>query len=174
MGSAGGKGQHLAAIQRFHSAIAELLEVSDFEQRSWGGGPTPVPKPGQAPEWNSRKAMVDRSAPAAARAFVEAGVGMNWKPPGTWNQYPVNPAIEWATILEDHPKFGLDVLEAVCNQALGSLESGAYELDRRKSPALRLNIGEHVPEALVVFIATVVAGLIVAFAAFKLGWVGGG
>lgn len=163
---------HINAINHFMTALGELLDVSQRDSYS----DTIVAKPGQAADWQNRRFAVDRLAPAAARAFIEAGVGVEWKPPGTWSTYPVNPAVEWATILSDFPKFGIDVLLATCHQALGSLESHAYEVPvrpRARPPHHIFGIiRRHAGVFIVTVAATILGGVVVAWAAFQFGWVG--
>ena len=55
----------------------------------------------------------------------------------------------------------------VCNQAIGALETGANIQHDEGPSALR-----HVPSWLIALITTVMAGLIVAYLAFRFGWVG--
>jgi hypothetical protein len=164
---------HINAINAFLNALGELLEVS--ERDSYSGDRQIVPRDGQEGTWQTRRFMVDRTAPAAARALIEAGVGAMWKPPGTWSSHPINPVVEWATVLTDYPKFDLDTLLACCNQAIGSLETRAYELPAL-GPSLRPRLPGFVRRHGGVFVATVAAtivgGIVVAWAAFRLGWVG--
>jgi hypothetical protein len=163
--------RHIESLEVFVRAVGELLGPSNLETRSFSGDPTVVPRPGAAEQWRQKRAAVDRAAPAAARAFAEAGVGISWKPPGTWNTYSVNPAVEWSTILEESPKFSVDVLEAVCNQALGSLETGAYEVEARPFRTPREH--QHLIPLLIATLSTAIGGLIVAYAAYRFGWIGG-
>jgi hypothetical protein len=167
------KRRHIEAVEKFVRALGDLLALSTLENRSYSGGGTVVPRPGHESVWRQRRAAVDRSAPAAARAFMEAGVWIDWKPPGTWSTQPVNPAAGWGTILEDFPRFGVDVLEAVCNQALGSLESEAYLLpDKRPRRHRGAFFRGHLAALLVASVGTLVGGIAVAYLAFRLGWVG--
>ncbi len=49
-----------------------------------------------------------------------------YKPPGTWQYSEVNPALVWATLLDEFPLVTPDVMLTVGNQATGVLE-GLYE-----------------------------------------------
>jgi hypothetical protein len=92
--------QLIQALHTFGDALEALLAVSTRDDQYLGPG-TVVPKPGREEEWSRRRSVVDRAAPAAARALAEAGIGVEWKPRGTFATFPVNPATEWATILSD-------------------------------------------------------------------------
>jgi hypothetical protein len=157
--------RHLEHLNRFTRALNELFEVSDFNE-AWGD-PRVTPKPGREQEWWGKKGAVDRAAPAAAAAFDAAGVCVEWKPPGTMNRYNINPASNWSTVLDGHPRFELWVLEAVCNQAAGSLEAGVNEPKRQILPA---GAASHAIVWTLGIVGTVIAGLIVAGLAYRWGW----
>lgn len=57
---------------------------------------------------------------------------MNWKPRGTFQTQPVNPAVEWATILDWDPKFPVEAILSVCSQALGILDMQAQAAEERE------------------------------------------
>lgn len=153
----------------FHQLLGRLLDVSDVVGDGWGDSPRVVPKTASVSEWHAAKAAMDRHAARAARAFAEAGMHLLWKPPGTWNEYPLNPALQWATICDEHPRFGLDVLEACTNQAIGALDARID--DPLKGERAKVGPNAHWFARFGWWIAgTLVGGLLVTFIAFKLGW----
>src|SRR5437868_3482263 len=98
-----------------------------------------MPKQGMESEWSRRRNAVDLAAPKAAIAFRATGVIIAWKPPGyaPGTSFPVNPAMEWATVLKTDPKFGLDVLQQVINQAFGTLDALVEEEQHKPGNAVR-------------------------------------
>lgn len=163
--------RRIQALTEFHNSIAALLEISDVNPNAWAGQPAIAPKPGRESDWRQAKANVDRVAPKAARSFETAGMFVEWKPPGTWNTYRINPAVQWGTILEPDPRFGVDVLEACINQTLGALEDRLHDPATRLRPSLPSIQGRHV-SAVFKWIAGIGAAVVAAGIAAWLGWVG--
>lgn len=161
--------RRLDDLSTFHRLLGALLEVSTVEPTGWSNKLRVTPKHGQESEWFSAKAGVDRHAARAVRAFDEAGAHMRWSPPGTMNQYPLNPASQWATICEEDPIFGIDALDTCINQALGALESRIDDpLKGERGPA---TIDLHPVTRVAWKVATwLVGGLALAWLAWKLGW----
>ena len=178
------------AITVFADALGQLLEVSDVRQPdpyglNYGYEPYVMHQQGMESEWSRRRNAVDLAAPKAAIAFQATGVIIAWKPPGyaPGTTFPVNPATEWGTVLETDPKFGLDVLQQVINQALGTLDALVEEEQHqsrerrpktkstRSTPAKRG--GLTATEWMITVVGLVIAGLIVAYLAYRFGWVGG-
>lgn len=101
---------------------------------------------------------------------------VDWKPRGTFQTQPVNPAQAWSTILDWDPMFGVDVILACCNQALGILEMRAdYEQEERderqharhrSSP--RIAAG-HLA-GILKWAGGVAGALVVAFLTYRFGW----
>ena len=182
-----------AAISAFAEALSELLDVSDVRQPdplgfNYGYEPYVHPKSGYEAEWARRRSAVDVAAPKAALAFRATGVIVAWKPPGyaPGTNFPVNPATEWATVLDSTPKFGLDVLQQVIDQALGTLDALVEETHHASSERrLKAKTGAQRPAKpdgrarfatnpwVVTTVGTAIASLFVAYLAFHLGWVGG-
>src|SRR5688572_16123941 len=114
--------RRLEDLTEFHRLVGEVLALSVMSQSGWDGVRV-TPKQGRESEWLRAKSQVDRHAARAARAFSESGIHVMWKPPGTWNQYPINPGSQWGTILEESPRFSVEVLDACTNQAIGALDA---------------------------------------------------
>lgn len=156
-------------LTTFHQLLGALFAVSEFVHDGWGDGQRVVAKVGREPAWYSAKAMLDRHAGRAARAFEEARIYVLWKPPGTWNETPLNPASQWGTICEERPRFSIHVLDACTNQAIGTLEARIDDPIRgERGPRVEsLHPVLRVVWKLAVF---VVGGLALAWVAWKLGW----
>jgi hypothetical protein len=60
-------------------------------------------KPGRQEAGQRLVQEVSSLAGPAAKAFEVSGLGMDYKPSGTWQRHPVNPALVWSTILTDKP-----------------------------------------------------------------------
>lgn len=143
--------KRIQELYEFRAALGELLAVSDGEERSYSGPPTIVPRPGLYSEWAAARAKVDLLAARAAHTLQAVGVGMSYKPPGTMQTVPVNPAAAWATMLGDRPMFSPIDMDACLNQAIGALEANlgsSSEPAREPMPGAR-----HVP--------TIVVGIII-------------
>lgn len=131
-------------IKTFMDALARLLEVMDPD----AGALTPgsprrwMPRPGLESEAARRRGAVDLVTGRAARAFDAAGMVVSWKPRGTWQEVPVNPATSWSTIIDFDPRFDVDVIVSCAGQAVGILEMHAedaeeQERERRARPVRR-------------------------------------
>jgi len=172
-------------VQAFVTALSRFLEVCESTGPDYFGVSNPVwtPKAGQEAEASRRAAQVDRVAGRAAQAlghefFIE------WKPRGTFQTQPVSPATAWRTIIDHDPAFTVDVIFAVCNQALGVLEARATDAEEReRSLAGKVERvtgrteqttvrGEgHLRPAITSALLGIPAALVVAFLAHHFGWV---
>lgn len=167
------RGKRIQELHEFGDAINELLGVSRPIQDSYLGPPIVAPIPGMEVEWAGAKAKADRLSMRAAHTMAAAGSVVEWKPPGTHpaNRQRINPAANWATIVTRSPMAVAAVLMTCINQALGALEDG---LGSSSEPAKEsLPSARHVPNIVVGIIIAVASGLIVAYLAFRWGWVGG-
>lgn len=84
---------------------------------------------GDEAEAHRVRAEIDLLSGPAAYGFDAAGSVVNWKPRGTFQQVQLNPAAEWATILDYDPRFDPDTLLACARQAIGVLNMQAEEAD---------------------------------------------
>jgi hypothetical protein len=168
-----------ADIEAFVGALNHLLSTLEPDQRSYLGGPAWVPQAGRELEAAQLRGEVDRVAGRAAAAFASIPVFVEWKPPGTWQTQPVDPAQAWATILSDSPMFGPDVIFACANQALGVLDTQIVEAEEEKAtepakPPSREGhrSGGHAWREATKWAGAVAGGLLVAYLAYRLGWSG--
>ncbi len=157
------------------NALNKLLGSLQAVQ-SWDGTRY-APRRGMEAEATRLRFDVDRIAGRAAYAFSEAGSFVSWKPRGTMQTQPVNPATAWATVVSDDPMFGLDVLMACCSQALGILEmkaEAAEEEERHPTPRPPASVHRHVPtwvaRAAWWTVGSVGTALLVAYLTYRLGW----
>lgn len=111
-----------ADLVAFVDALTHLLTTLQPVQQTFSGPPTWVPRQGIEAEAARLRFDVEKVAGRAAYAFAEAGSFIEWKPRGTWQTQPVNPAQAWNTILTDDPIVPLDVIMACAEQATGILE----------------------------------------------------
>ena len=159
--------RRIKALVEFHNAVGDVLKLTDFADD--GLGRASRPKPGREHEWMAAKAKADRLVAGAARSYALVNATISYKPRGTWDRYPVNPASHWATLLSDDPMFGPDLLDTMTNQAVGAYENAVEDPPQRD----RLTIeGFSLPGWLGALAITVIGGLIVAGLAYWLGWVG--
>jgi hypothetical protein len=114
--------KRLADLTAFVNALNELLEVTEPMQVTYSGPATFVPRNGMEGEASRRRLEVDRAAGRAAYAFAEAGSIIDWKPRGTMQTQPVNPATIWATILDGDPIVPVSLIFSCAAQATGVLE----------------------------------------------------
>jgi hypothetical protein len=165
-------------IAAFAAALTRLLQVCESHE-SLGGFPSWTAQQGQEQEASRRAAELDRVAGRAAQAFGP-DFFIQWKPRGTWQTQPVNPAMGWRTIFDHDPNFGVDVIFAVCNQAIGALDARATEAEEHERSLAgkiervvgREPTGSGRVRGLVVgFIVALVAGLVAVYMAFRFGWV---
>jgi hypothetical protein len=121
--------RHARDLRAFGDALNSLLEVLQrTEGLDFMGYPGPwVPRPGQEVEAGRRRAAVDMLTGRAAYAVQAAGVFVQWKPSGTFQTVPLNPAAEWSTIINPDPRFDADTIFACVRQALGILDMKAEE-----------------------------------------------
>ncbi|MEX2622396.1 MAG: hypothetical protein WD651_01565 [Acidimicrobiia bacterium] len=160
--------RRVEALVEFHGAVGDVLRLTDFPEDGYGERRA-TPKPGRDQEWMAARAKADRLVAAASRSFMTVNATIMYKPRGTWNQYPIDPATHWATVLSDDPMFGPDMLDTMTNRAIG-----AYQ-DAVKDPLMKGSVsveGFSLPAWFGALAYTVLGGLIVAGVAFWLGWVG--
>jgi hypothetical protein len=165
--------KRIQELQDFHAALGEFLAVSQAFQDYYLGPLMAAPIPGMESEWGVALAKVDRLAMRAARTMKAVASAVEWKPAGTHpdNVKRINPAANWAAIVSRSPMFRPDVLEACISQAIGALEA---DLGSSSEPRKELLPGaRHVPTIVVGIVISVASGLIVAYLAFRWGWVGG-
>jgi hypothetical protein len=117
------------ALGRF-LATMERHETTFLTESSW------TPRPGQEAEATRLRLEVDRLAGRAAYAIHQAGVFVDWKPRGTFQTQPVNPAIEWGTILDWDPKFPVDAILSCAATADGILDMQIEVAEGRESRPL--------------------------------------
>lgn len=156
-------------LKLFTHLLEGVLALSTFVSDGWSGRQQLQPKPGREQEWYAAKAAVDRHAARAARAFAESQMHILWKPPGTWDTVPLNPASQWGTIFEEFPRFSLEALEACTNQAIGALEDRIDNPIRgERGPKIEaLNPAVRLVWRFAVFL---IGGLFLAWLAWKLDW----
>ena len=135
------------------------------------------PKPGRESQAERTISELTRLAGAAAEAFDASGVGIDYKPPGTMQTRPVNPALIWSTIFDEMPMLDPSLMAIVGRQALGLLEHRAREQAARQrgfigalawfftlAPRVREAAGlpaRSAPGQVVTWITVIVQGLIV-------------
>jgi hypothetical protein len=129
--------RHARDVDAFATALHRFLSVMEAQHNGflYDSGATWVPRPGQEGEAARLKAEVDRLSGRAAYAFAAAGSHGEWKPRGTMQWQPVNPAAGWLTILEGDPRFDAETIFSCCSQALGILEmkaEAAVEYERHR------------------------------------------
>lgn len=160
--------RRVKALVDFHGAVGDVLSLTDFEETAYGERRA-APKPGREEEWMTARAKADRLVAAASRSFAMVGATISYKPRGTWNEYPIDPATHWATVLSDDPMFGPDMLDTMTNRAVGAYQDAVEDPRRRGGVNVE---GFSLPAWLGALSYTVLGGLIVAGVAFWLGWVG--
>jgi hypothetical protein len=80
-------------------------------------------KPGHESRIDSIVPRVAALSGPAAYAFDAAGVYVDYKPAGTRQTQPVNPAVPWSTILDGEPMVEPLLMYTTGQQALGLLEN---------------------------------------------------
>jgi hypothetical protein len=168
----------LADLTAFVDALNALLEVCEPRQMTYSGPATFVPKEGQESEAIRRRFEVDRIAGRAAYAYAEAGSIIDWKPRGTMQTQPVNPATVWGTILDPDPIVPVSLILACAAQATGILEmriEQAEEEERNPPPPpprpprqSRLRWSHLAP--VVKWVGGIAGAVIVAGLTYLLGW----
>jgi len=161
--------RRIKALVDFHEAVGAVLKLTDFADDGFGRRAT-RPKPGRVQEWRAAKATADRLAPKAARSYDIVNATVSFKPSGTWNRYPVNPATQWATVLSDDPMFGLDLFETMTNQAIGAYEDAIEDPPKRQRSTLFVSAGG-VSKWLAVVVGTIIATLAATGLAVWIGWI---
>jgi hypothetical protein len=126
-------------LEAFLGALGRFLSVMEAQHNGllYDSGATWAPRPGQEMEAARLKVDVDRLAGRAAYAFAAAGSFVDWKPRGTFQRQPVNPAVAWATILDWDPMFDSGTIFACGAQALGLLEMKAEEAEEYERHKVR-------------------------------------
>jgi hypothetical protein len=168
--------QYQRDVESFVDTLGRFLAVMQQVPSGWANASTWTPKPGREREAAQLRGAVDRVAGRAAHALVAAGSFVEWKPRGTMQTQPVSPAQAWATILDPDPMFGVDVILACCNQALGTLDMKAERAEAgrdRRSPRSRtasVPVWRHLSTLAKALVTTVGAGLVVAYLSFRFGW----
>lgn len=160
--------RRIEALVDFRNAVGEVLRLSDFEDNSWGTRRA-TPKRGREQEWSAAKAKADRLVAAASRSYAMVNAYIMYKPRGTWDQYPIDPATQWATILSDDPMFGPDLLDTMTNQAIGAYDDAVKDPDKSRNVSVE---GFSIPAWLGALAYTALGGLIAMGLAFWFGWVG--
>lgn len=161
--------KRIKELHEFHAALSELVNFSDSENRRYSSPPTIVPKPAFQSEWGAARAKVDRLSARAAHTLESVGVGVTFKPAGTMQTVPVNPAASWSTMLSERPMFSPADLESCIIKAIGALEADlGSSTEPRKEP---IPGARHVP--------TIVAGIIIGVVSTVAGglilwWIGVG
>lgn len=169
--------RRIKALGDFHAAVGAVLEET-LTGVTVDGTPVSlgVPKPGRQAEWAAARANADLLAMPAARAFQAAGTVLNYKPAGTWDTQPVNPALAWHEILEQDSWYPASMLDQMTNRAIGRLQ------DLRDDPPSEARRGVFIPfpswgslSKAGRWVAGAVGAILIAVAAggilFWLGWV---
>lgn len=177
-----------AFLQAFDRLVGELQPVGYGHFLSW------QPKPGHEAQASRLTAEVASLAGAAAEAFVVSGQHIEYKPPGTMQTQPVNPALVWSTMFDTLPMLDPPLMAVVGGQALGYLNHRHREQAARQkgligAPAWFFTLAPRVREAaglprhsgrgrfvagltvlLQTLFVTVVGGVLVLPLASWLGW----
>jgi hypothetical protein len=110
----------------FHELVQDLEPVRDgFMGTRWR------PKPDRLSDVNKHASELARLAGPAAEAFDISGIGMDYKPSGTFQTQSVNPAMIWSTILAE-PMYDPSTMAIVGREALGMLEHKRSEQAARQ------------------------------------------
>lgn len=117
-------------LEAFDELVGELEPDAGSPLSSF---PAWRPKYGHDTRVGVLRAKVAGLTGAAAMAFNTAGAWLDYKPPGTWNRQPVNPAVVWATIFDDEPMLDPPLVTQIGLQALGLLEHMRVEQAERES-----------------------------------------
>jgi hypothetical protein len=174
-------------VQAFVTALTRFLNVCESSGPDYFGVSNAVwtTKPGHESEAARLGGEVDRVAGRAAIALGNEFF-ISWKPRGTFQTQPVSPATGWRTILDRDPAFTVDVIFAVCNQALGVLDARATDAEEREreaaekkqaEPARRVRDGRqksetggHLRTAIVASLVGIPSALLVAYLVYLFGW----
>jgi hypothetical protein len=165
-------------VVAFVEALNRFLSVCE-PHAQFSANPTWAPRHGQGAEAARLAGEVDRVAGRAALA-LGTDFFIEWKPRGTFQTQPVSPASGWRTILDYDPNFTVDVIFAVCNQAIGVLEAKAMEAEEHEHSLAgkvervagrERSASGHLSGVVLGFVVALAAGLVAAYVAFRLGWV---
>lgn len=160
--------RRIKALVDFHDAVGDVLRLTDFDSNVYGQSRS-IPRPGHTQERMAAKAKVNRLVAAAARSYAMVNATIMYKPRGTWNEYPINPATNWETVLSDDPMFGMDMLDTVTNQAVGAYEDAVEDPPSTGRVSVE---GFSLPAWLGALAYTALGGVIAMGLAYWLGWVG--
>jgi hypothetical protein len=116
-------------MDAFVDLFAQLDPVDSLSLSRY---PRWTPKPGRQAEAERLAATVARLAGPAAEALNLSGSLFNYKPPGTWQTQPANPALLWSTMLTDDAMLDPQLMEVACAQGLGLLENRRDEQAARE------------------------------------------
>jgi hypothetical protein len=173
---------------RFTNAFGTLLDSCTSEQQ-YGAQPRLFAKPGLESEAARLAFEVDRLAGPAAQALASIPLWVDFKPRGTMRTTPVNPIVGWRTVFEDDPMFGPDMIIAMAQQGIGTLETRALEAEESEH-SMEARVGKIVGfmdrarlhggsrrrtsmGMLGTFVVGVAVTLVGAYLAYRFGWVGG-
>lgn len=106
-------------LDSFNGLVAQLEPVESSGLSSF---PTWQARPGREARVDALAAQTASLAGPAAYGFGAAGVWFDYKPPGTWQTKPVNPAVVWSTIFDQTPMLDPALVNQVALQALGILD----------------------------------------------------
>lgn len=116
-------------LEGFNEMLAEFEPVMSGALSSFPAWRARAGHEAQADALRAKAAVL---AGPAAHAFDAAGVWIDYKPPGTWQQRPVNPALVWSTMFSDTPMLDPSLVNQIGLQALGLLENARDEQAERE------------------------------------------
>jgi hypothetical protein len=116
-------------LEAFNEMLAELEPVASGGLSSF---PAWRARHGREAQADALRAKVAALAGPAALAFDAAGVWIDYKPPGTWQQQPINPALVCSTMFGNTPMLDPSLVNQVGLQALGLLEQERDEQAERE------------------------------------------
>jgi hypothetical protein len=120
-------------LGRFLVAFDQLIENCERWQPGLASGFEQLcPRPDRRQEAARLMDEVSSLAGPAAQAFEISGMGMDYKPSGTWQRQRVNPALVWSTIFNEQPMLDPPLMRVIGRQALGELESKYAEQAARQ------------------------------------------
>jgi hypothetical protein len=114
----------LAVFERLIQVVEPVPGYGSFT-RYW-------PTPDRRSESERLANDVATLAGPAAEAFDAVGIGIDYKPPGTWQTKSINPALVWSTIFDEMPMLDPHLMGVVGLQALGLLEHKRREQEARQ------------------------------------------
>ena len=159
-------------LRAFDRLMLELEPTSGY-----GSFPRWQPKPGRQSHADKLASEVASLAGPAAEAFQASGMCIDYKPPGTWQTQPINPALAWSTIFDQTPMLDPHLMAVVGRQTLGWLEHRRDEQAARQrglvgavawfftlAPRVREAAGmpaRSAPGQVIVWVTVIVQGLII-------------